>query len=147
LDISSGIQSYIKDITNGPTNAPFWNDSEFVIYTKTDVPGLWVGYNITKNYRDLNVNYNISMSLQSSTSNIATTGTATYGGRGTVLYNNSVIVANVSGGPWDCNVNIPTDTGSGTPIILTWVDSVVDTLLPNQDHTCARAILNETTTP
>lgn len=57
-------------------------------------------------------------------------------------YEKYKLVAQVSGGPYQCSLQQPPSNASGTPIAFEWRDSSTEQLMPSQNFSCSTAVLN-----
>ena len=121
-------------------------------YEPSGIAGTWVGYGRMDYLYALDGNrldyYEISFSptLQDNGTDVLVSYVAEAKNRTwmDVLYNNK-IVGSVSGA-YNCDVNIPTNIGSGSGIVIEWLDKETTAILPGV-YSCSDLVYVEPTTP
>lgn len=128
----------IKDLSNGPDNAPFWYETESLLFRPIQNHSNWSAVSLAISYNDYRLaNGSIGAQLdfqQTNSNQIA------YTGAGTVSYQKRK-VASVVGGPYYCDANTPSAQGSGAPVYVQWRDDINQQVIPSSDFSCAKLIV------
>lgn len=141
INIASGSSVRFDETSTGD----FWSVTEAVFFSRADPNNSnspYVGNGVTQVYRDKTVTSNISMFIQN-LDEVATTGLANYAGTGDILLKTgtgTARVATLEGGPYTCDINFPSQAGSGVPIELVYADQTTVSIMPNPEFNCAAAV-------
>lgn len=133
-----GLRYYVVNRSNND----YFRLDGVTTYIPSDVPSMWVGWIGADTFSDKNINYEVNLVLQ----NGAASGSlANYViGSGGVTYSRQRY-GSLSGGPYTCDLNAPTQAGSGTPITMTYIDGFSEGILPGPKFTCNEAAISDPT--
>ena len=137
----------VQDVTAGTTKAPFWHDTETATFQESSTtPGTYSATTMTFTYQD-SIGAGGRIRIQDDPLLSTFPGIIGYNGSGFATYEGRE-VATVSGGAYECDITDPSNIGSGVPIVLNWIDSTNQTLMPELTlFTCAKSIMVLPTQP
>ena len=136
LTVSHG-QGFRYQLVNRATNELYRIDRVNTYVPADDVAGKWVALLRSEAYASQSIRAEVNLVLQNGAADLTQ---ATYvRGSGNIFYNGRRF-ASLTGGPYACDLDVPLNSGFGTPISFTYIDGVAnEPVLPGAQFTCEHA--------
>jgi hypothetical protein len=137
-EITSSSEFRIRDLSDSTNSRPYWHETQTLLYRPITDSANWVAVSLSIDYDDYTLsNGSVGARIDY---NKSIGGQIAYLGVGSAYLDNR-LVATVTGGPYFCDANDVTSTGSGDTVVVHWFDQVDQPVIPSTDFSCSKLIV------